>query len=654
MIAALAALVVLYSAGYVAGALLLPPPEPRVSASLGMVRLVAGLFVTSTGILLSLAVGISWFVGPLAGVLLALVLYRGRALTLPSPPRWTGWSGTAALLVAAVLVAPFMIALLRMAQGAYPPVFYNVDSAYFLEKVHALLHTDRLPPPSLSVLGGKFSYHYGVQGIAAVIARSTGLLPHQATFAVTLPLLVLGSVAAAIVAAEVLSPSIPAALSVPLLLIVSPTLWHPFWQQLVAVFRDASAAGSTLPLRDVAGDYELWGLAALTGQNLATHFLVLAVVGGIAAAGTRGWRLPVFLVGSAVLFKAPTGVALMGGFAAMLAWRGIRSRSSGPFLILGAAVGLFGVVYSALWILPRLPQSYMTELYPLFHVRWLREQGRFGGFLLDLLWLAAPALPLFLAVRKARHDRDPVDPTPWQIAILAITPLIIVNTLRGVDLRPGRGIDYDWFQIVLPVPILAHAAVLAWAGQGWPASRTRRLAAVSLLVLAIAAPVGVAAHYAVRLAATPSAGHEFVDNRAIAEALQAIPVSGSVIVTNDLRYPAEGFSRDYRQMQIPALFGHQGFAVNYAYEAYDFSRDRLALQRLLTASELAPEIDVAAQRYGWTHLLIRKDYPHPANIQLTRIFDSEQYAVYQFRAPTGRDAEAQSDLTPRRDDRKVN
>src|SRR6185369_10947356 len=142
-----------------------------------IVRLVAGLFVTSTGFLLSLAVGAPWAVGPLLVLLLALALYRQRALVLPSWPQWAGWSSAAALLVAIVLLAPPMIALVTMARGTYPPVFFNVDSPYFLEKVHALLHTGRLPPPSLSVLGGTFPYHYGVQAIAALIAHTTGLLP---------------------------------------------------------------------------------------------------------------------------------------------------------------------------------------------------------------------------------------------------------------------------------------------------------------------------------------------------------------------------------------------------------------------------------------------------------------------------------------------
>ena len=84
-------------------------------------------------------------------------------------------------------------------------------------------------------------------------------------------------------------------------------------------------------------------------------------------------------------------------------------------------------------------------------------------------------------------------------------------------------------------------------------------------------------------------------------------------------------------MQIPALFGHQAFAVNYVYESYSFSRSRYDLQKLLQSEHWTNEIDDAARTNGWTHLLIRKDYIHPAPIPLERLFDSELYAVYRFR-----------------------
>jgi len=169
------------------------------------------------------------------------------------------------------------------------------------------------------------------------------------------------------------------------------------------------------------------------------------------------------------------------------------------------------------------------------------------------------------------------------------------------------------------------------ADAGWRGSGALRRAVFLLLIgLTVVPPVVVAGRYARVLVRRPRQGHEFVDNRSIAAALAAIPVEGSVIVTNDLRYPAQGFSRRNRQMQIPALFGHQAFAVNSAYEAYHFSTEREALQALMQAAGWTREIDEAARRHGWTHLLVRKDYPYPRPIPFDAIFENEFYAVYRF------------------------
>ena len=104
-------------------------------------------------------------------------------------------------------------------------------------------------------------------------------------------------------------------------------------------------------------------------------------------------------------------------------------------------------------------------------------------------------------------------------------------------------------------------------------------------------------------------------------------MQGATIVTNDLRYPAQNFTRDYRQMQIPALFGHQAFAVNYAHEAVE---ERRGLQELLQQPAWTDAIAEAARTHRWTHLVIRKDYVHPAPVPLERIFDNQYYAVFRF------------------------
>lgn len=300
-------------------------------------------------------------------------------------------------------------------------------------------------------------------------------------------------------------------------------------------------------------------------------------------------------MGSAVLVKTPVGVALMAGFA---------------------------VVFIAFFVVG-FESNFRVEPYPLFHLRQVVRSGTPGGFALDVLWLLLPAL-IVVTARLADPDRRSAP-----FLLMALAPLLVVNMTRMDNtMAGGGGTGGDWLQTLHPVPFLAHAFALSLASRRW--SRLRRprrvafLASMALVILPLAA---VAGHYSLRLLRAPDSGNDYVDNRSLAAALRAIPTRGTVVVTNDLRYPAGNFTRDDRQMQIPALFGHQAFAVNYAHEAVE---DRRPLQELLRRTHWDDAINDAARVHGWTHLLVRKDYPHPAPIPLTRVFENRDYAVFLF------------------------
>jgi hypothetical protein len=614
-----------YTCGYAAGSLLVAPSTDRASLSLAIVRLVAGLMLTSISFLLSLVVGFPWFTGPVLVLVTAAVSHQGRAFLPPRPAlRVTAGGVLAGTLVTAAL-APVFIASARMAPGDFPQVFFNVDSPYFLEKVHSLVKTERFPPESLGVAGGRPSYHLGSHAMAAVIARMSGIAPHHAVFVIVLPLLACGIAAAAVLLWRTLAPAVPAWLGIPLLLTNVPVLWYPFWHVLGPALKAAVAAGSVEPLAPLFANLEPWGVVTLTGQNLSAHFLVLASLGAIASAPERGWRLPAFLIGAAVVFKAPIGVVLAAGFSLAQLIRSVQERSLRPLRPVATVVLVFGLIYAAFWIVPSTRAEYRTQLYAWHHLKYVVAEERVAGFVGDIGWLLLPAL----VVLPAAIGRGASTALP--LLAFAATPFILVNSLRGIDLRPGRGIDPDWLQVLMPTAVLARAFVLGLAQRAWGAlGAAGRAAFAASVALAVLPPAAQAARYARILLVDPIRGHEFADNREIGAALRAIPVERSVVVTNDLRYPADGFTRSNRQLQIPALFGHQAFAVNYAYEEYAFSRDRLALQALLRSPEWSPAIDQAAREHGWTHLLIRKDFTHPSPIPLERVFENGSYSVFRF------------------------
>ena len=621
------ALAVLYGAGTVTGSLLVTGDDDGSGIAWAIIRLIAGLLLSTISFFLSLVLALPWYVGPLAVFLTAIAVRRRAAFSLPRPRLAVTADGIVAGLLATVLMLPLVISAVRMAPGEYPPVFFNVDTPYSLEHVHALLHTRVYPPESLGNLGGRRSYHVGIQGIAALISRASGLSPHHALFLIVLPLLGAGIAAAAVAARQRLCPELRAAVAVPMLMLSVPTLWYAFWGSIGPRLRDAVEAAHIEPMKDVFADYELWGVASNVPQNVGAHFVTLAAIAGLVSAPSRGWFLPVFLVGTALIVKTPTGIALLAGFGLAQAYRAWTARRIDLLLPAVAAAAVFVATYVAFWVVPPVRSEYALELFPLFHLQTVIGREGLAGLLVDVLWILLPAL-LVLPVFKSAGSLEGT----FALLAFSVAPLLVINLTRSVYLRPEGGASDDWIQILLPVPLLLHAFVLNVVGQSWLRVGPKlRGAVIVVMVLSVMPAAFVAARYSLVLINHPEDGHEFVDNGSIAPALAAIPRTGTVVVTNDLRYPAQNFSRTNRQLQITALYGHQAFAVNYQYETFPFSNERRELQSLLQADDWSAAIDRAARQHHWTHLLIRKDYAHPRAIPLEQLFENEAYSVYRFK-----------------------
>ena len=621
VLSAAGALAAVYVFGYVVGSLLVERVDEEFGLAWGVIRTVAGLLLTTAGFLLSLVLSLPWFVGPATLVAAAVAIRRRATLARPHVGRRFDLDGVVASVLALVIVSPILVSVLSMARGTFPPVFYNIDTAYALEKVHALIAADTYPPDSLSNVGIRRTYHYGTQAMAALISRSSGLLPHHSMFGVVLPLLTAGVLAAAATAARYLSPALPRSVSVPLLLLSIPTLANPFWGKLGSQLGNA-ASSSELSLGQMIGEYGLWGILSNEGPNVGADFVILASLAGIAAASSWGWTLPSFLIGTAILVKTPTGVALAAGFALMEAWRAAAAkdlRLSPQALMAG---GTF-IATAVMFFLISFESNFQVEAYPLFHVREMVGRGNLPGLAVDVVWMLLPVLIVLSAGIPDPERRSA--PLLW----LVIAPLIVVNATRMDNTRPGGGgTGDDWFQMLHTVPFFIHAFTLSLASRRWEQlGRSRRTAFVLIVALTIGPVVGAAAHYSVRLLLAPESGNDFVDNRSLADALAVVPTRRTIIVTNDLRYPAGNFTRNDRQMQIPAIFGHQAFAVNYAHEAVE---ERRPLQQLLQQPAWSDDILEAALKYKWTHFLVRKDYAHPDPIPLRMIFENESYAVFQF------------------------
>jgi hypothetical protein len=374
----------------------------------------------------------------------------------------------------------------------------------------------------------------------------------------------------------------------------------------------------------LVGEPQLWGVASIVAHNVAIPFLVLVCLAGIVDAPTRGWRLPVFVAGIAFLVKVPTGLALLAGFGLVQLCRAVVARNLRRLMPAVAAALMFALAYGLLWFQAGDGREIGLELSPFFHLRSLWGGGELWSFGADVVWLLAPALVVLVAAPGS------LDPVGRWLLVFALAPLLVVNTVEAS--AAGR----DWLQVLFSVPLVLRALVLRILAQRWSGLGLRWRVAVCGVVAVVTLPgLLAAASYTASLIEDRANGHEFLDNRAMAEALAVIPVTRSVIVTNDLRNPAQGSSTRPRHLQIAALFGHQAFAAVYTYESYSFSGERLVLQALLEAETWTDAIGQAARQHQWTHFLVHKNYAHPAKIPLEQLFENDAYVVYQFPGTTG-------------------
>jgi hypothetical protein len=139
-------------------------------------------------------------------------------------------------------------------------------------------------------------------------------------------------------------------------------------------------------------------------------------------------------------------------------------------------------------------------------------------------------------------------------------------------------------------------------------------------------------HETILMAREPERAHEQADNRSIAAALASIPIAGTVVATNDLRYPANNYGRDLMQYQIPALFGHQAFAVP-GYDRYPGWEERVLAQRDLASASVSCVTLRRLGEAGVTHLLFHTPVTTPSSLELPLIYSRDHYAVYRLRAP---------------------
>ena len=220
----------------------------------------------------------------------------------------------------------------------------------------------------------------------------------------------------------------------------------------------------------------------------------------------------------------------------------------------------------------------------------------------------------------------------WYPLVFMVASIIFANVfglVRKEDNQEfGTGID----QTVHLTPLFLAVFVVGILQEYWQDLTKNKRAIIICLVLSITSlPIIHKIFESGVYLFSPEMGHEYVDNRPLAEALQHIPLENSMIVVNDFHYPSQNYRRDLRQMQIPALFGHQAYAVNFEYVHYPDSKYRLKIQQRFRRSKWDASLEQIAEKSGWTDLIIFRNFPHPDDIPLPLVFENDLCQVYSFK-----------------------
>jgi hypothetical protein len=226
------------------------------------------------------------------------------------------------------------------------------------------------------------------------------------------------------------------------------------------------------------------------------------------------------------------------------------------------------------------------------------------------------------------------------LAILGIfgaylTAILCVIDLTAFHYGNSSETSSDWAQWIYPMPfVLAAAAAVGVSRLFESRSLWLKLAVGAVLVYAVPLQVLRYSVVAAQTLANPTGRKDgSFDSSSLYQALSHIPVSTSLVVTNDISAP--GRPTVMFNVILSGLLGHRFYLTSQS-TSWDFQphvANRFHDLQMLQQPVWTKEQDQLAATRGWTHFLVHKAAPHAGAIPYARLFENEDYAVYDLGAP---------------------
>ncbi len=221
-------------------------------------------------------------------------------------------------------------------------------------------------------------------------------------------------------------------------------------------------------------------------------------------------------------------------------------------------------------------------------------------------------------------------PEPRLVLVLCllVCPMLFTNAFVLMDYRyiPPQPHD-DFLQITLPAFRAAWPLYIGLLLQRIASVRRMRLYYVGSMGLLALLTAGLSLQVLVRRYKSESSERfeKYHFEKECDISLAHLP-RDSVIAVNGL--PSRVF------ISPSFSYGHSMFMASADRHHHPATVHALHLQqRVLNTIVWEPSILCYAKKLGWTHYLVVKKIPHPANIPLLKLSDTERLAIYSFGVP---------------------
>ncbi len=346
-------------------------------------------------------------------------------------------------------------------------------------------------------------------------------------------------------------------------------------------------------------------------------------------------RLSFFLFGIA-LAKQPQfpGMGAAVGAWSLLYWYSKRYSTTIPrFASAWPLMVSIGTAIATIWLTSSSQRGDIhLELYLGYHLRSFAPftSPRILALMVSYAFLGVVVLDLVIKRWRTKESQRAL------ILSLLAFPMLFPNMFIFMDYGAEIPIsDYNILQASLPAFRIGWPLYVALCIERLTLSKNRlQPYAIGLFkILAICmAVLSLRAHFRVYASQKPLRTTLFRFETKLATVLSVIPYEGSLIVSNSLQRPYKT-KRKLSFEEPTSIYGHAMFASNATGNSPAVDHAVALQERVLGATLWDDSILCYAKQLGWTHYLVRKEYPHSRDIPLPKLSESSLFAMYAFGTP---------------------